>query len=724
MRMRSAAFISFALVALLAPLNASAQSEETPETGMTALVSASSVEVPTASGQMIQSEEVSARVPADRPLVDYVFTDRGGTLLHAKMLHERYQRNQAFLPMPGVPDERISEGPIDVVSSWSTKYLPYRLQFNQLVVGDSEASQAKATLKIVSAIGGSVVAARLAAPSPSQRTIDRSVRKGDSLVISAPASVAGRYRVTEVREGQIATEPALPVASASEVNYEITRSGELKTLFEADPTYTRVSSAGPDAAVSFPIVYVWPNPNHDDSPIYIEKRFDLGDHPYELKLDVTVTNISDQEVSIQSGLKVGGWQHQDEVAGSIFSFPTNLQGADCYTAEGLQHYDYIEFDDLDSYPQRQWPIAGEPDNDALGTRWVGVGTRYFMLAAIDESAKANGQCLIQSTALPHGTISATLYSEKSSKLKPASGSCVPSWLEKRFPERSCGPAYKALGHAPGTARSKILKTFKVEREKLSGPALEELKAAWASYNGRQRSVRQFTLFSGPKDSKHLEQSGHNLEASLDFGWFTILAEPMLSLLQWFYQVLGHWALAIIALTVVVKTLLLPLTQKSFVSMQKMQQLRPKLDALKEEYGDRKEDFAKAQMALFKREGVNPLGGCLPMLLQMPIWFALYRTIYSAVDLFNAPLGGWIQDLSSPDPYYVMPVLLGIIFFVQQLFTPTAAGMDPAQAKMMKYGMPLMMSIFMVALPSGLVLYILVNSILTVFQNLYIKRQMA
>ena len=130
------------------------------------------------------------------------------------------------------------------------------------------------------------------------------------------------------------------------------------------------------------------------------------------------------------------------------------------------------------------------------------------------------------------------------------------------------------------------------------------------------------------------------------------------------------------------------------------------------------------MALFKKEGVNPLGGCLPMLLQMPIWFALYRTIYSSVDLFNAPLGGWIQDLSAPDPYYVMPVLLGVIFFVQQLFTPTAAGMDPAQAKMMKYGMPLMMSVFMVALPSGLVLYILINSILTVFQNLYIKRQMA
>jgi YidC/Oxa1 family membrane protein insertase len=716
--------IAFTLALSLTAFNVSAQSEEVPVAELTGSMSSKIETVSALAGQTIRSEVVSVKVPAESPLVDYVFSDRGGTIHHARMLHERYQRNEAFASMPGVPDERIEQGPIDVVSSWSTPYLPYRLQFNQLVVGASEASQAEATLRIVRATGGSVVGARLAAPEPSQRSIDRAVRSGDAVIISSPASVAGRYRVTEVREGQVATEPALPVASASNVNYEITRTGELKSLFEADPIYTRVSPFGSDNVPTFPLVYVWPDPTHDDSPIFIEKRYELGSHPYELKLAVSVTNISEQSVVIQSGLTVAAWQHQDQVAGSMFSFPTNLQGGNCYTTEGLQHYDYSEFDDLDSYPQRQWPIAGEPDNDARGTRWVGVGTRYFMLAAIDESAKAEGQCLIRTTALPHGTISATLYTGASRTLKSASGSCVPSWLEARFPDRSCESAYKTLGHAPGTARSQILKTYQLQRERLSGEALAQLEAAWSSLKDRQRSIRRFTLFSGPKDSQFLEESGHNLEASLDFGWFTLLAEPMLRLLRWFYEVLGHWALAIIALTVVVKGVLLPLTQKSFVSMQKMQQLRPKLDALKEEYGDRKEDFAKAQMALFKREGVNPLGGCLPMLLQMPIWFALYRTIYSAVDLFNAPLGAWIQDLSAPDPYYVMPVLLGIIFFVQQLFTPTAAGMDPAQAKMMKFGMPLMMSVFMVALPSGLVLYILVNSILTVFQNLYIKRQMA
>jgi len=691
---------------------------------LNASFSASKVDKVVRGGQTIRVDEVKVNVSLDTPLVDYVFSERGATITHAYMLNPRYSRSEGFAPIPGVPDERIGPGPIDIVSSWSTNYLPYRLQFNQLIVGASEEVQTKVTLNISRGQGASVVGARLSPPEPSQRSIDKAVRAGDSLLIKSPPNVAGTYRVTEVREGQFATEPALPVASAMDVAYEVTRSGELKELFDTDPSYTRVSNGQGEGSTSFPLVYVWPDPNHDESPIYIEKRFSLGEHPYELKLDVSVTNVAKDPVTLQSGLSVGAWQHRDEVAGSMFSFPTYLQGATCYSADGLQLYEYSEFDDVESYPHRQWPLIGQPENDARNVRWVSVGTRYFMLAAIDESAKAEGQCVIRSTALPHGTISSTLYTGASRSLKSGDASCVPSWLLGRYPNRSCDDAYRALGHEPGTPRSQILKTYQLQREKLSGAALNELESAWQSLKNRQRSMRRFTLFSGPKDSQYLEDSGHELQASLDFGWFTLLAEPMLHLLRWFFEVLGHWALAIVALTVVVKTALLPLTQKSFVSMQKMQQLRPKLDALKEEYGERKEEFAKAQMALFKREGVNPLGGCLPMLLQMPIWFALYRTIYSSVDLFNAPLGGWIQDLSAPDPFYVMPVLLGIIFFVQQLFTPTAAGMDPAQAKMMKYGMPLMMSVFMVALPSGLVLYILVNSILTVFQNLYIKRQMA
>jgi YidC/Oxa1 family membrane protein insertase len=704
---------------------AQAQSSDTPPAmTVTATTSLSSSPAPGPGGQSRVSEEVVVKVPAANPLVEYVFDERGATLHHARMLHPRYQRNEAFPSVPGVPDERIAQGPIDVVTSWSTRFLPYRLTFNQLVVGESEDEQTLATLRIAQASGGSIVGARLAPAAAAQRTVDRIIRVGDALTVTAPAAAKGAYRIVEVRDGLLATEPAFPVASASNVVYEVTRTGDLKTLFEADPTYTRVSALSADGAPVLPLVYVWPDPARDDSPLYIEKSFDLGGHAHELHLAVSVYNVSSHSVRVQSGLQVGGWQHESQVAGSMFSFPTNLQGADCYSSDGLQHYDFTEFDDLEDYPRRQWPLADEPEPDARGARWVGVGTRYFLMAAADESAKAEGQCLIRTTAIPHGTISSTLYEGAARTLKPARQGCVPSWLEGRYPDRSCAAAYKVLGHEASAPRSQVLKTYQVKREELSGEALNKLEAAWLSLKARQRSVRRFTLFSGPKDSELLKATGHNLEASLDFGVFAVISEPMLMLLRWFFEVFGHWAIAIIALTLVVKGVLLPLTQKSFVSMQKMQQLRPKLDALKEEYGDRKEDFAKAQMALFKREGVNPLGGCLPMLLQMPIWFALYRTIYSSVELFNAPLGGWIQDLSAPDPYYVMPVILGIVFFVQQLFTPTSAGMDPVQAKMMKFGMPLMMSVFMVALPSGLVLYILVNSILTVFQNLYIKRQMA
>ncbi|MDP6944627.1 MAG: YidC/Oxa1 family insertase periplasmic-domain containing protein, partial [Myxococcota bacterium] len=622
--------------------------------------SVSSSVVSALGGQSVSRDTITVRVPASEPLVEYVLTNQGATLRHARMLHPRYRRNESFRPVPGVPDERIGEGPIDVVSSWSTPYLPYRLQFNQLVVGASEEAQVKATLYIARATGGTIVGARVSPPDVVHRTINRAVRPGDTLTITAPETAKGSFRVVDVRDGVLGTEPALPIASAEGVDYEVTRTGDLKSLFEADPTYTRVSPLRSDGSATFPIVYVWPDPTHDDSPIYVEKRFSLGSHSYELKLDLSIYNVSDQTARIHSGLTVGGWQHQDQVAGSMFSFPTNLQGADCYTSDGLQHYDYTEFDDTEEYPNRQWPKAGEPDSDARGARWIGVATRYFLLAAVDESAKAEGQCLIRTTALPHGTISSTLYTGTARTLKSGAAGCVPDWLETRFPGRSCGAAYKVLGHTPGTPRSQILKTYQLRREELSGDALVALEGAWTSLKSRQRSVQHFTLFSGPKDSEMLKVSGHHLEASLDFGMFAFLSEPMLWLLRWFFGVFGHWAMAIIALTLLVKAVLLPLTQKSFVSMQKMQQLRPKIDALKEEYGDRKEDFAKAQMALFKREGVNPLGGCLPMLLQMPIWFALYRTIYSSVELFNAPLGGWIQDLSAPDPYYVMPIVLGIV----------------------------------------------------------------
>ena len=159
-------------------------------------------------------------------------------------------------------------------------------------------------------------------------------------------------------------------------------------------------------------------------------------------------------------------------------------------------------------------------------------------------------------------------------------------------------------------------------------------------------------------------------------------------------------------------------------MQKMQQLKPDLDKLKKEHAEDKQAFNKAMFALYKRKGVNPLGGCLPMLLQMPIWIALYQTIAGAVELYHTPLGLWIDDLSSSDPYFIMPVCMGGLMIVQNAISGSTASMDGMQAKLMKWGMPIMFTAFMMFLPSALVLYILVNTVLTIFQNLYIRRGLA
>lgn len=209
---------------------------------------------------------------------------------------------------------------------------------------------------------------------------------------------------------------------------------------------------------------------------------------------------------------------------------------------------------------------------------------------------------------------------------------------------------------------------------------------------------------------------------MQFGWISFVGAPLHQVLVWFEGGLGSWPLAIILLTIALKLITWPLSQKSYTSMQRMKNLKPKLDELKKKFGNDRQKFAQEQMALMKREGVNPFAGCLPMLLQLPIWVGLYGAILGSVELYHEPMGLWVPDLSSPDPYFVMPILVGVIQFIQMWLTPQAAT-DEMQAKIMKYGMPIMFTLFMLFLPSALVLYILVNSLLTIAQNLLIKRKM-
>jgi len=227
-------------------------------------------------------------------------------------------------------------------------------------------------------------------------------------------------------------------------------------------------------------------------------------------------------------------------------------------------------------------------------------------------------------------------------------------------------------------------------------------------------VQTFALYVGPKQMESLKAVGANLDKAIDHGWFSVIALPILYLLKFFYGLVHNWGVAIILLTLFVKLLLHPLTKHSMKSMKAMQKIQPQMKALREKYKNDRERLNMETMQLFKTNKVNPMGGCLPMLLQFPIYIALYRVLWSSIELYRSPFFWFYRDLSAPDPTFVMPILLGVFMWLQQKFTPSAS-MDPQQAKMMQI-MPIMFTAFMLFLPSGLVLYILVNTLTSVLQQ--------
>ena len=233
----------------------------------------------------------------------------------------------------------------------------------------------------------------------------------------------------------------------------------------------------------------------------------------------------------------------------------------------------------------------------------------------------------------------------------------------------------------------------------------------------QEEIRRTLFYFGPNDREALRTAGHDLIEVIDLGWFAFIANGLTELLRAIHGFVPNWGFAIILLTLLVKLLLFPLTLKSFQSMARMRQLKPKMDALNEKYGDDRERKSAAMMELYRKEKINPASGCLPSLLQMPIWFALYRSLSTNVELFHQPFALWITDLSQPDPYFVLPAFVGLLMHVQQRLTPTS--MDPAQAKMMMYMMPIMIGGFMLFLPAGLGLYMVTNSTLTMLQQRWI-----
>ena len=234
-----------------------------------------------------------------------------------------------------------------------------------------------------------------------------------------------------------------------------------------------------------------------------------------------------------------------------------------------------------------------------------------------------------------------------------------------------------------------------------------------------KGSENFLGYVGPKEWKLFASIDKRLENVIEFGWFTFLSRPFFKVMFSIYNFVGNWGWAIVLFTILVKLVLFPLSYKGLMSMQKMKDLAPKMKELKEKYGKDPAKMNQQMMQLYKKHGANPMGGCLPMLLQVPIFFALYRVLLNADELQGAPWIAWITDLSRQDPYYVLPILMGITMFIQQKVTPNTVT-DPTQQKIFQF-LPIIMTFFFLTFPSGLVLYWLVNNILTIAQQYYINK---
>ena len=228
------------------------------------------------------------------------------------------------------------------------------------------------------------------------------------------------------------------------------------------------------------------------------------------------------------------------------------------------------------------------------------------------------------------------------------------------------------------------------------------------------------LFIGPEKQNLLAEIAPGLELTIDYGILTILAEPIFWVLDHIHSVVGNWGVAIILLTILIKLIFYKLSETSYRSMARLKKFQPKLQQLKENYGDDKVIFQQKMMKLYKEEKINPLGGCLPIFIQMPVFIALYWVLLYSVEMRQAPFMLWIEDLSAQDPYYILPVIMGITMYIQQKLNPSAM-MDEMQQKVMKL-LPFIFTIFFLFFPAGLVLYWVVNNILSVTQQWYITRK--
>ncbi|MCE3009398.1 MAG: membrane protein insertase YidC [Proteobacteria bacterium] len=291
-------------------------------------------------------------------------------------------------------------------------------------------------------------------------------------------------------------------------------------------------------------------------------------------------------------------------------------------------------------------------------------------------------------------------------------------LDKSFPAGAMVAISSQYFTAAISDKSEVLPDVKVLARPLaqttkSGEQLLTARMEYRPINVKPFMEINYVGYAGPKSHGILKSVDSEMVEIINFGFFASIAKLLLVLLQWFHSFVSNWGLAIIVLTILVRFIVLPFNIASYNSMKKMQKIQPMIQSLRERYKDDAQKLNTEMMSLMRENKVNPLGGCLPMLLQMPVFFALYQVLGQSIELYQAPFVFWINDLSLKDPFYVLPVLMGLSMYVQQKITPTT--MDPMQAKILQF-LPIVFALMMVALPSGLTLYIFISTLFGIIQQ--------
>jgi YidC/Oxa1 family membrane protein insertase len=399
--------------------------------------------------------------------------------------------------------------------------------------------------------------------------------------------------------------------------------------------------------------------SYEDATAKVVKRFEAGERPFELNVSTTVTNLAKESKKHQLAIGVFAFRTNSQMKGSL----------------GRQ-----------SPWETETACAG--GSDVVRKNKDDFKSGWFAVPGVDRYAAVNSHFFTQALMPTQAPNAVTDL--------PRCEVLTEDWL------------------APGQARDADDAPF-IFHAKLVYPTKELVPSGTATYSQ--------TAFFGPKEREVLASAGGNgrLKDVINLGFFRWVA----SYLVWFLVALhdhvtfGNWGLAIIMMTVCLRTLLFPLTYKSIKTTIMMRKLKPELDIVNEKFKDDAQAKQLATMELWKKHGVNPFGGCLPQLVQMPVWFAMYTTLRTAVETYHVNFL-WFKDLSSPDPFFILPLLLGAFMIVQQRIVPQQ-GMDPVQAKMMQWMMPVVFTVMMLFLPAALGVYMLTNSVLGIVQQLVLEK---